>query len=669
MIFVDEKDREKFRDYIHQEILDGLAERSSQEPTWRKWRKYREARGDPESMGEGPWPGSSHIITPLTNITGQTMYGQLMGALGFVEPFMAAVPLNKTNKDDVRRMKSLTKYLHILNTSPFEINLKKKNRTILYETGTMGTGWVKVFWDDAPWSFVRADGSLADAQIHHGVNVVPIALEDVLHRQAVQDPMKMPWIAHRMVVPKYEVEDLVATGDLLDPDGAVVDYEVATMDEAVRDELARQGIQPMNDTSVRVLWEIQARWDANQDGRSEEIVALYHLETDTIMQERWNPIGLRTLLPSNYVERPFFVEGMGTCWLTESMQEETDVTHNIRINSMHLVTMPIFVGTKQSGLRPDEVLRPGKILQPEGGPASIRQLTTNVAIQWSERSESLSMELAKRATGMADIMGGFADTTVRSGDTLGGQTQRLQQGTRMIHSVIDSLKDFYRTVGLLVVFHLVDNKEEVLRKETKVGRLSLEEQKDLEEVLNIKVEDIPTRIGFEVRAADVDETVQQKRQDLLFRIQIQNMFYDRMIPIAMQLSNPQLPAEAKVFMTQVYTASCRTLEKVLQFFDEAEPDKYVPEYKRLEMFNEVLQTMYDSRFEQMLVQMTGGAYVPRPQAQVPGMGGLGGAPQAQLQGPGGPGAGGQAGGGPVPTGPGEGPGTEPSVEAASPSAP
>jgi len=652
MIFVTGEDRTEFVDYIDQEITDALSERSEQEVIWRKWRKQREARGDPETMGAGPWPGSSHITVPLSNITGQTMYGQLMGALGFVKPFLAAVPMNKLNKDDVRRMKSLTKYLHILNESPFEINLKKQNRTILYETGTMGTGWLKVYWNDQPWSFVKDDGTMVDAKLHRGVSWTPIALEDVLHRQVVQDPSKMPWIAHRMIVPLYEIKDLVATGDLLDtPEegkeiGPVVGWDAVVPDEARRDEQGRQGVQSMNDRSVRELWEIQARWDANGDGRSEEIIVLYHKPTRTIMQERWNPIGLRNLLPSNYVERPFFVEGIGTCWLTEAMQDEVDVTHNIRINSMHLVTMPIFAAKKTSGIRPDEILRPGKILELDD-PNSIRQVTTNVAIQWSERSEAMSMELAKRATGMSDVLSGFADTTARSGDTLGGQTQRLQQGTRIIHSVIDSLKDFYRTAGLLTVFHLVDNKDEVLLKEASIGRMTQDELRDLTEVLDIPVEQIPERIGFDVRAADVDETVQQKRQDLLFRIQIQNMFYDRMIPIAMQLSNPQLPAEAKVFMTQVYTASCRTLEKVLEFFDEAEPDKYVPEYRRLEMFNEVLQTLYDSRFEQMLQQMTGGAYVPRPQAQIPGMGaGVGGPRQI-----GGPFQGGGAG-----QGPGAGPG-------------
>ena len=640
-VFADDEDREDFLNWIVDEIEQAKVEREEQMRLWRKWRRQREARPE-RTVKNYPWPKASNIVVPITNITSQGTYGNLKASFTAKDPLWMIKPINKEDEQARKEAEVLTEYFAMLSASPWELNARAKNRDVLYEAATLGTCWVKVIWERRRWRFRKRDPNsgeqvAVEAMLKNGPEIAPLPMEDVLYRNAVQDPQAMPWIAHHFVMPKYAVKDAMVRGDF-EYDEDVLKFEERLEDEYKREMKERMGIDELPE-DVLSFYEVHFRW-AKKDSMelSEECIVTLHVPTRTILQETYSSVGVREFVPVKYMHRPFFLNGIGTAWLSEGMQDEADTLHNMRIDNMHLGMLKMFVAKKTSGLMPSERMWPGRVFLTNHGRDDFEVMNMGAPDMQSERAEFLAKDYAQRATAMNDNALGFADSVAKSGDTFRGQQARMAQSSKMFGSIIEGIEDAYSMIGMFVFMELVNHRDEVIEKELKIRRLSDEKIATLRSALSIPLEDLPQRLQFSVKSTDIDETFDQKKQSLLFQVQLQNMFYDRMLPMAMQMSNPQLPKEARLLAMQVYTASARLLEKVLKFFSEDDTDKYVPAYKKLEMFSELMQQMAELGYEQQVKQILQG---------VRGGGGNGPGVQAvprPVGGPQAPGAGGGAGG-------------------------
>lgn len=602
-IFDTQERKEQFVAWIEQEIRDAESERTEQKETWKKWRRQREARPERKKK-DYPWPGASNLCVPVANIVATTMYGHLKKTFGVKDPFFTATALNKKSETDAEDVTVLTRYINMLASSPFEIDLRRKNRDILYEAGSMGTCFAKVVWSTVPWTFkqVGPDGvpTTVVGFMHDGVDVIPVPIDDLIHRQAIQDVQRAVWVAHQYLVTDIELTDAMALGELEDLE-KVLQYEVQVSEEWRADVEDRMGVTELPD-KVKKLHEVYWREDIDGDGFSEECIATVHLPTRTVIESKYNEIGMRPFVPVNYMHRPFFIHGMGTGWLSEHGQDEIDTIHNQRIDAMHIAILPMFSSKKGSGIKPNERLFPGKIFQLSSA-GDIAPLMHGGVNPISERAEGMGREYVQKATGMSDAMMGFADQTIRTRDTAMAQNTRIQQGTQMTSSIIEAAEDSYARIAALVLFNLVAKKDTVIAKEREIGRLTDEEVTALERALTIELKDIPTKVRFEVRTTDVEQTIQQKQQNLLFQVQLQNQFYDRTLPLMMQMVNPQMPEPIKMYATKIFTASMRTLERILKFYDESDVKQYVPEYQQLEMLNDLKQTMLEMQYGMQAQQL------------------------------------------------------------------
>lgn len=606
-LFLSDEDREEFLDWILKELDDAEAERAAQKRQWKKWRRQREARPESETK-DYPWPNASNVTVPLSNIVAQRTYGQLRGVFNVKDPFWTIEAQGREDaafKEDARRAQAMSRLYNLMSESPFELNMREKRRVILYEAGSMGTCFTKVLWDKRGWQFRSGEGAGAEVSeglMHWGPEVVVAPLEDVLYRVGIQNVRRSSWMAHRIILAKYELEDLVAQS-VVDPAAAekVLDHGAQVIEDWRQDQSRRMGLSQLPDDN-RELFEVYFRWDTNGDGRSEECAVLLHKPTRSILQEAFNETGVRMFTAVGYMLRPFYVNGIGTCWLTEFMQDEADTTHNMRINAMHMTTLPLYVGTRGSGLKPDEKIRPGKLFL-LSSPKDLVQIGPTAMPTMSLQSEYVAKEYAQLAAGMPDITGGFADTTAKSGDTYRGQRDRSAAQSHMFSSIVEATEDAFSEIGLNVFIVMAAHREEVIAKEQQMGRLTEQEILDVDEMLKVPVKDIPMRFRFAVRSTDLDQTYETKRQNLMFQVQLQTQFYQQMLPMLVQMENPQMPVAARVYMGKVFTASMRTLDRILGFFEQVDKDKYVPEYKRMEMLVEVQEMMLGMQYESQAVQM------------------------------------------------------------------
>jgi len=652
-LFSSVEDEDEFLIWIAERISEVKAGRGEKEGQWSTWRRHREIRTD-VPVRNYPWPESANTSVPVSNIAANTVVGQLRGTFS-LDPFFTAVPHNKRNIEAGHEAESLTNYLKIIGESPFELDIRKKARRINSDAGPMGTCFAKVLWQRSPWAFKTAEGEQAQGVLHDGVAIEPIPLEDAFYDGAIQDVQRCRWFAHRMFMEKYEVMNCGALGVYQNTEILEDWPDALDEDQSRREERMRHGEVELPKDLLE-LFAVHIAWDVDNDGITEECEFLVHIPTRTILQSKASETGVRTIVPVVYIERMFFIEGMGTCWLSEDMQEEADTIHRMRLNNMHISTLNMFVAKKQRGIKAREKLFPGKVWLLNSA-EDVRSLEHGRGDFESLPAEQLAMQYAQRATLASDIQSGFADTTIKTRETMGGQQFRSGKSDQMFASVVETMKERWGEIGQMILFTLVAHREDVIKKEQEIGRMSDEEIAALNKALDVRLSDVPTKFTFTVRSTDIEQTFNQKRQNLLFRVQLESMFHQRLMQAMQIMENPEVPPKMKLLATQMFTSSCRTFEKILEFFDEYETDKYIPEYEQMEMFSELMQRMGDAQYAQMaqqvVQQMQGGgnvgqigrgAMAPRPR----GMGGPA-APGAPARGggilqggPAGPGIGAQA---------------------------
>ena len=266
---------------------------------------------------------------------------------------------------------------------------------------------------------------------------------------------------------------------------------------------------------------------------------------------------------------PFSMTGRGTCQMTEGMQDEVTTIHNMTIDADKLAISPLLKFKKDRGIQPNMVMYPGKMVGVEEQDDLVPMAIGNVNLASISR-EGQSYQYAARNSGISDTMAGFADTTLKSRDTLGGQTLRYQQGMGMFNAIVEGFMDFFSRIGLKIFYLLVTHRDKVIAKENKLKRMSDEEIAILDRVLGIDVNDIPMKLQFSVRARDLEDTKDVYRQNLMMLFQIQNNYFQSNAPVLMQLYGPQgaqMPMEIRDFFFQQFKTSTNVLRQMAEIMN------------------------------------------------------------------------------------------------------
>jgi hypothetical protein len=202
----------------------------------------------------------------------------------------------------------------------------------------------------------------------------------------------------------------------------------------------------------------------------------------------------------------------------------------------------------------------------------------------------------------------------------------------------------YQDIAELLFRQLVANKDEVIKKERTAERLSEEDVDMLEEILSQDITQIPYVLAFKARLVAEAETYEGKRQSILTLVGVYQQFLQGMVPLVQQTYADIDPTLVKHFMGKFVEGGTNLMEKVFQFFGEADTEDYMISADKIETMNDILAAMMGQN------SALGG--VLSGQMEQPGPGGPAGGPQ--------PGAGGLGGGGNVPP-PDGGPNVPPGV--------
>ena len=164
-------------------------------------------------------------------------------------------------------------------------------------------------------------------------------------------------------------------------------------------------------TEPYTLWELWFRYDVDGDGEEDDIVVVFHQDSGQILKAIYNPIfyGYRPFVDlkgASQVEYTY--DGEGICEIVEGMSEELDTLHNLMLDRLKLVNLPItFV---RSGIGLDNYdLEPGAVKAIDGDPINdIRELKFSDAtfslvneINWLIQQMDLVCGIVPGALGMS----------------------------------------------------------------------------------------------------------------------------------------------------------------------------------------------------------------------------------------------------------------------------
>jgi len=590
----------------------------------KKWRRQRKARPENKTK-DFPFPGSANVSVPLTRKQVRLISTKLIGNFSSKRQFWSG---ESSNIKDTLGFEAILKYMNAITKSPFHINIDAVNRKSFPELVSFGTQFYEIPWIYDAHTFLKQDETGKTIEVTRVAKdspaVIPIEIEDFFTRAHWSDLQVAPWLAIRMYKTWPEMVRLAQNGFYMNLD-KIAGGGMGEQPSFQEDKNELKGVKPevagaFDSTRVFEVYKTYAFFDANDDGKFEDIIVTWELATGTVLRVEPNALGYRPVVRVPFEEEINQLYGDGVCFNSELLQDETDTIHNIRIDGMKWSTQQLFAAKRGSSIKPNETIHPGKIIfEDVQGDFRQIQMADNTASTF--QAEIIAQRYADDANGTNEPMTGQADSTLKSGGGSQAMMFQASQGTSTLETIFDTVEQYYAEIGRIILLQLAYHKDNL-----DLSLVTEEEAVLIQELLSAPIEDLPRKFKFKVETTDRARSEEVKKKNMMEFMQFytiyaeKSMQYFGMLAQAQQMKNPQL-LDLVSHILYGNTALARQFAESLKIGD---PANFVPDPDQFKVF-----------FAQ---EITGGTANGQNQQGAigvqPGNGGMAGAngqPQAGMQ--------------------------------------
>jgi hypothetical protein len=598
-------ERKRIVDNLLSELQLAESKHSERVTKVNKWRRLAQAKPEQERK-TFPWDGASNLVTPITLTDTNAMTSALLAAFADLKPFFNIKALNDTFNDQAD---ALEEYLNILVESKFHINLRSKLPDIAYDLSLLGTKFGLVTWDTDIYHFKRKGESGGIEQVsttrHQGPAVISIRDEDFFTREYVTDLQTAPWVAFRSYLTWHELKQRESNGiyeniDLIKQD------TVNALPDNLTEEKSRMGIES-GQSDLYEIYECFVYEDVDGDGVPEDIKIWFEKTSGTVLKEEFNDLGVRPFVKFPYISIPNELYGVGVGWLCENTQDGCDMLLNMAINSTYASSMQMFLTRRGSGLGPKIIFRPLAQLECDSPSEDMKVIEFPNTAGSNMNLYSVLREQGDKASMTPNAFMGFPDNFARTRSTASGQMFQAQQAARTFSSIVNNMKNALSEIGMLIVFQLIRNKDLA-----DLNMLSDEKKTLIQQVLNMKVEDIHLNFSFTVTSTDVEQTEEAQRQQILTLTQLYTQYGTQILglvrsdiqtiaPFVQMDKSGQLAQKMMTYLgkylevsDQVMVGGTQLMEKVLKFFN-TDRRGYLPYIKDIQAMQEMMNQQKDNQ--------------------------------------------------------------------------
>lgn len=584
---------EKAVDYLVQEYSIAKNEMDSRNQKIKKWRSNMEALQS-DVPKTSPFQGATNVNVGVTQMLTQPLAATIKAVFKDKKPLFNVTSIRR-NEEDINVFKAVSKYINLLADSPTDINMAKIINDLVDETVLIGGSFPKVGWLTEISMVMGENGEQSEIVWHDGPSVTVVPAEKVVYRRGISDMQRLPWIAVEHSLTEYELKERAARGIYSDVEEILTTSRTEPTDLEGQQQEAEYGdsVSTMGLYDVVEFW---FKWDITGSGIATDLVFIIHTESKTVLKQQYNKLGVRTIANCPYISRPNTLLGRGTGQLTEGYQAEVTGWHNLRGDNAKIANMRIVAMKRPLSLKSVMKIYPGAVIYTDNPMEDIVPKQLGEVYPSSLQAEMQGMSYAQRTVGFSDIQAGFADTMMKSRDSVRGSLQRLQTGNGILAQTIENIAEAISKVGMFIWLQCVLNKDIVISREEQARRLSSEEIEDLKIALNIPMAEVPTRMAFFVQTTDPDKTYDMQRQNLMVLTQLFSQFGNQSITLASQLFGPgaeQMKSQAPelwAYMMRILVGAGKLMSDMFEFFGFPNTKDYVPSMDQMDKFLDMMQT-------------------------------------------------------------------------------
>lgn len=579
------EDRRRFASWLHEQLHNTKGDRSELEAKWRnRYLQWRAAM--PTTQADHPWPGACNVEFPLTGIHSEPVYADFMQTLHTPEDYWTPV----ARRDDrVQHAGPLREGMTSLDRR--YINMRAVNSRALLDNNILGTGVYKNHWIRERKSVrdYRPDGTIGKVSRLRSqplVQAVPLQYFYIPADAWAIDPDApfggAQWCAEKFYLTKSELRVRATSDDrnrAYDDDAVeIVLKHIATPDDLL-DETIREESKYSPAIHERIeLFEVWARYDTDDDGVDEDVVAIFHKDSQTVLRVQHNPFvhGRRPYHITNYLPS-FGLYGIGMAEKEEWAQTTLTMLVNGAVNNSIVANSRMYGVPLGMNLNPNEPIFAGKLwpLGPDENVQEIRMgdihpslpMLINSFMQWSEQVQGMP-EI--RQGNIANLPSRTPATTIMSA---------LGEGKKRFDMILNNIRNVHGDMGLRILQNVADAYRDPLES-TRWATFFMNAlgQKDgslVLEVLGGSMAEIEESFGITVTATSAINNKEAEKQSMIAMMQVVLPMYGQLVQTAMMMQ--QLPPGSPAYETAAatYTGGVELIERMLEKFDIQNPSQYL----------------------------------------------------------------------------------------------
>lgn len=611
----------------HKELFDNI----------KRWNKLYKGQRDEKSY---PYQGCANISSSVprsdTDAIFVRAYDSLFNKRKIYLMKMRA-PQDTAEQSTLREIEDAFNY-YVKN----ELNIREKCRWPMMQGTKSGTGIIKIQYDTDTRTYYRyanqdelgnpdlekyesadpdADKMVkAEAVIFRGPNLYAWPREDFLVSTDAYSIDSAYMVSARFHLRRTEL-DARAASDIYDAD-AVKKMTPDEFSENKKERVESHGLKTDKTDYEKPyeIWETWIKYDVDGDGQEDDIVVTHHLASKQIIDAIYNPIfyGYRPFVDMKGNPAEFAFDGEGVCEIIENTAEEYDAMHNLRLDRLAQINLPIVLIKPNNGIK-KFTLKPGGIWYVDS-----QEDLSNVIrfIQFPESYNSLENELSRLEAAMDRSIG------INPG-SLGISTSERPVFKEMAALQEEANKKFknwwdnFRAGLLEIGYKLLESFAQHQPQYTYINELG---QKI---VVKMPVGDIRNTIRLDLEVSSEQMNSEIRKQTDLLKYKIMQDYLGGLATMIQKFIDPRTPEDFKKYILAASDSGHKLMLKIMSDFDERDPDSLVPPMSGIvDVERGLSNTPENQPPAQPQGQAPGGQQIPPALAQAMAQGGAPG--QAEI---------------------------------------
>jgi len=585
----------EFKRWFHQQLWNTKGDQAELVEDWKgyieQWRSKL-----PSGIKEFPWPGASNLRFPLTAIHSDPVYADLMQSFHGAPQFWHVSPIHAPEL--VPHANALREGLQVIDRD--FLHLRDVNsKAFLYNT-ILGTGIYKTHWVHSSKRVKDYDPTGSGEIITRlkttsrpSIEYVPLNHFFIPADSWDIDPDApvggAQWVGQKFFLTEGQLNAAAVShpgGFFPSYDKQAVNVVTNYVTDRPQEDTVDQKIRELDDftpwqSDRAECYEVWVRFDVDGDGIEEDVVVIWHQETETILRATYNPFyhGQRPFSSTRFLPG-FGFYGIGMAEIDEWAQATMTKLLNAQIDNVMVANTRMYAVPRGSNASPD--VYPGKTWM-VGPNEQIGEVRLGDIYPSLPTTMGFMLQMAESRVGVSDLRQGNI-TDLPSRTPAATTLTLLQEGKNRHDEVMASMRVPFgrmgtQTVQLLAQYYQDDPERWNDYFNSTLGQA---DAALMLEIISRPISEIADTFGIVPTAVSAAANKEADKQNFVGVLQLVSQIYPQLVQTAMLIEQAPPGSIAAQTALSAYTGGVELLKRLLERFDIQNPEQYVPDLQALQ---------------------------------------------------------------------------------------